>query len=189
MIIPNTFYRYIREYFAPMQSLIGVPFMIGGGSVSDLVAFGHVLKDYDIYFRNYEDMAAFELRITELGYKLISETDLGRQYELSNTRFDIITWHVKTPEDFIKTFDFTVNAIMLDGNILYHAETTIEDCMYKRLRPVRTLNEQYGYRIKRYIEKGYRVDIDSTLLDISLNRRVQNEVKPARIIGVDLSRY
>lgn len=189
MIIPNTFYRYIRDYFKPMQTLIGVPFMVGGGAVSDLVAFGHVTKDYDIYFRNYEDMTTFEKRITELGYKLLSETDHGRQYELSNTRFDIITWHVKTPEEFISTFDFTVNSMMIDGDVLYHAAPAIEDCMYKRLRPVRTLNEQFGYRIKRYMEKGYRIDIDQALVDISLNKRLTTPVTPIPIISVNLDEY
>jgi hypothetical protein len=189
MIDPANFYRYIRNYYKPLQSLIGVPFMVGGGAVSDIIAFGHVLKDYDIYFRNYDDMETFERRIIEMGYKLISETAFGRQYELAHMRFDIITWHVKTPEDFIATFDFTVNSIMLDGDILYHVLPTVEDCMYKRLRPVRTLNEQYGYRIKRYVEKGYRIEIEPSLIDISLNKPNTEAVSPMPIIRVDLSQY
>lgn len=190
MIEPNTFYRYIRDYFKPIQDSIGVPFMIGGGAICDLVAHGHVTKDFDIYFRSYDDLAAFEARITQLGYKCISETKFGRQYELINTRFDVITWQVKTPAEFISAFDFTVNSIMLDGDVLYHVQDSIEDCMYKRLVPVRQFTEQYGFRIKRYMEKGFRVYIDPTLLDISLNRPVEPPEAPSMpIIRVDLSQY
>jgi hypothetical protein len=189
MIDPVNFYRYIHNYYKPLQTSIGVPFMIGGGAVSDIIAFGHVLKDYDIYFRSYEAMQTFERRIIEMGYKLISETEHGRQYELAHTRFDIITWQVKAPEEFIAAFDFTVNSIMLDGNMLYHMLPTVEDCMYKRLRPVRQLNEQYGYRIKRYIDKGYRIELDPALVDISLNKPNTVPVPPIPIIMTDLSQF
>ena len=79
---------------------------------------------------------------------------------------------------------------MLDGDILYHVQDSIQDCMYKRLVPVRPFTEQYGFRIKRYMEKGFRVYIDPMLLDIFLERPVEPPEAPIMpIIRVDLSQY
>ena len=189
MIVADSFYRYIHDYFKPIQSLIGVPFMIGGGCLGDLVAFGHVIKDYDIFFKTIDDMLVFEKRITEIGYKLVSETVFGRQYEMANMRLDIITWQVKTPEEFISAFDFTVNSMILDGDTLYHVESAIEDCVYKRLKPIRKLNEQFNYRVKRYMEKGYRIEIDESLIEISLSRPAISDVPPMNVTKVDLKKF
>jgi hypothetical protein len=190
MIDSTNFYRYIRDYFKPIQTLIGVPFMVGGGAICDLVAFGHVTNDFDIYFRSYEDLTAFEARITKLGYKYTSETEFGRQYDLSNIRFDVITWEVKTPAEFVSLGEFTVNSMMLDGDVLYHVQDSIQDCMYKRLIPVRDSTTQYSFRIKRYMEKGFRVYIDPLLVDIFADKLVEPQVLPTMpIIRVDLSQY
>jgi hypothetical protein len=189
MIVKSEFYLYIYRFFKPLQDLINVPFMIGGGAVSDLIAFGFIQKDYDIFFRSFEDLMAFEVRIKELGFKLVSETNFGRQYSFLNLNLDLITWHVKTPEQFISLFDFTVNSIMLDGNDLYHAETLIEDCLYKRLIPVRNLNDQYVYRIKRYKEKGYNINIHPALNEISFKNITDMPISPVSFVKVDLSYY
>lgn len=163
--------------------------MIGGGSVSDLIAFGYIQKDYDIFFKSFYDLMVFETRIKELGFKLISETNFGRQYSFLNLNLDLITWEVKTPEQFISLFDFTVNSIMLDGHNLYHAETLIEDCLYKRLIPVRNLNDQYVYRIKRYKEKGYNINIHPALNEISLNNITEIPDNPMSFVHIDLRNF
>ena len=64
-------YKRIVDVYRPLQQLVNVPFMIGGGCISDLIAFGKVSKDFDLFFKSYEDMTAFEKRIVELGFKLV----------------------------------------------------------------------------------------------------------------------
>lgn len=185
-------YKRIVDVYRPLQQLVNVPFMIGGGCISDLIAFGKVSKDFDLFFKSYEDMTAFEKRIVELGFKLVGESDMVRQYAFLNLQFEVITWQVKpTAADFIKSFDFTVNSVMLDGNDLYLHERTVSDCIHKVLTPVRPLNLQYQYRIKRYIDKGYTVYPTSELYGILYNKK---EIEPVDvnyggIIHIDLSQF
>ena len=59
----SVLYRNIRQEFYPLQKLIGVPFMLGGGCIGDFVSFGKVIKDYDFFFKNEEEIDNFDIRI------------------------------------------------------------------------------------------------------------------------------
>lgn len=187
-------YKRIRQEFKPLQDLVGVPFMVGGGCVGDLISFGKVLKDYDIFFKTREDMSEFESKIKRLGFRLQSETNMGRQYVFLGTNFDLVTWEVKPhPSKWHMEFDFTVNSAVVDGDELWMHKRTIYDCTNKLLVPVRTLELQYGYRIKRYINKGYRVPPNSPLENILFDRPIGDckipEHPESDIICVDLSQF
>lgn len=162
-------YRRIRNEFKPLQDLIGVPFMIGGGCIGDFIAFGRVIKDYDFFFRNYEEMENFENRIKEIGFRLIGESEMGRQYKFLNLEFDIIAWQVKEhPSHWVKQSDFTTNCIILDGNNLWMHKRSLYDCTNKLLVPI-FIDTLFRYRIKRYIDKGYSLPTKSPLKDVLFN--------------------
>lgn len=200
MIDETRIYKRIVDMYRPFQRLVGVPFMLGGGCIGDVIAFGKVIKDYDIFFKTYDDMHMFEQRIRQLGFKFVGESDTVRQYEFLNIHLDVVTWQVKpTAYDFIRTFDFTVNAVILDGNALHMHTRTLQDCVNKIITPVRTLDLQYQYRIKRYMDKGYTVDptsalygilYDRTNIDVvDVNYEDNMQVDPLAYIQVDLSQY
>jgi hypothetical protein len=185
-------YKQIVDTFRPLQNLLAVPFMVGGGCISDLIAFGYVNKDFDFFFKNYEDMVGFENRIKELGFRLVGESDMVRQYKFLNVQFEVITWQTKpTALDFVSSFDFTCNGIMLDGNILTLHEHTIQDCVNKELHPIRTLDLQYQYRIKRYMDKGYNVLPNTELHRILFNHKFTEPIYASYggFIEVDLANY
>jgi hypothetical protein len=169
-------YRNIRHEFNPLQKLIGVPFILGGGCIGDFVSFGRVIKDYDFFFKNEQEIENFETRIKELGFRLISENDWGRQYKFLNLYFDLITWKTRaTVQDHLAESDFTVNSIFLEENNLFYHSRTIFDCQNKQLVPG-TLGTVQNFRIKRYLEKGYRLPPNSPLERILFNQTESQEI-------------
>jgi hypothetical protein len=54
---------------------------------------------------------------------------------------------------------------------------------------VRNLNDQYVYRIKRYKEKGYNINIHPALNEISFNNITDMPISPVSFVKVDLSYY
>jgi hypothetical protein len=191
----SALYRNIRHEFYPLQKLIGVPFMLGGGCIGDFVSFGRVIKDYDFFFKNEQEIENFEIRIKELGFKLVSENEWGRQYKFLNLYFDLITWKTKaTLQDHLEEGDFTVNSIFLEDNNLYYHPRTIFDCQNKQLVPG-TLGLEYiqNFRIKRYLEKGYRLPpnspLENVLFNKTENRIEKSESKSISPIQIDLNLF
>ena len=186
-------YKRIVDVYRPLQQLVNVPFMIGGGCIGDLIAFGRVVKDFDFFFKSYEDMAVFEQRIVELGFKLVGENDMARQYTFLNLQFEVITWQVKpTAAEFAQSFDFTVAAAIIDGNDLYLHERTVSDCIHKVLMLTRPgQHVPYQHRIKRYVDKGYTVYPTSELYGILYNKpKIEPvDVNYGGIIHIDLSQF
>jgi hypothetical protein len=163
-------YRRIKNHFKPLQDLVGVPFMVGGGCIGDLMAFGKVSKDYDFFFKNYDEMKIFEDRIKEIGFRLSGESEMGRNYSFLSLDFDIIAWQVKEKtSDWVKQSDFTVNSAILDGNELWMHQRTLQDCLNKQIVPVFS-DTLLRYRVKRYVDKGYHIPPGSTLNDLFFNR-------------------
>jgi hypothetical protein len=186
-------YRRIKQQFKPLQDLVGVPFMIGGGCIGDFISFGKVIKDYDFFFKNYTDMNNFEKRIKEIGFRLIGESEMGRQYSFLNLEFDIIAWQVKEKaSDWVKQSDFTVNCAILDGNNLWMHQRTLQDCLNKQIVPI-FIDTLFRYRIKRYLEKGYHLPLDSKLNSILFNQNLDldtiKKCEDSEIISINLEYF
>lgn len=186
-------YRRIKLHFKPLQTLIGVPFMVGGGCIGDIVSFGKVIKDYDFFFKNYDDMDNFEKRIKEIGFRLTGESEMGRNYSFLSLDFDIIAWQVKEKTtDWVKQSDFTVNSAILDGNELCMHRRTFQDCQNKQIVTVCSAN-LLRHRIKRYVDKGYHIPPESPLNDLFFNRDFDRNIIPKcediDIISTDLEHF
>jgi hypothetical protein len=191
----SALYRNIRQEFYPLQKLIGVPFMLGGGCIGDFVSFGRVIKDYDFFFKNEQEIENFEIRIKELGFRIISENEWGRQYKFLNLYFDLITWKTKaTVQEHLAEGDFTVNSIFLEDNNLWYHPRTIFDCQNKQLVNAGLgIQNIQNFRIKRYLEKGYKLPPNSPLNNILFNQPLnENHLQDTQInnpIQIDLNLF
>jgi len=186
-------YRNIKHHFKPLQDLLGVPFLLGGGCIGDFISFGRVIKDYDFFFKSYEDMKNFEKRIKDLGFRLIGESEMGRQYSFLNLEFDIIAWQVKEKaSDWVKQSDFTVNCAILEGNELFMHERTLQDCLNKELVPI-FVDTLFRYRIKRYIDKGYHIHPGSALNNVLFNQEFDldsvKKCEDSEVISINLEYF
>lgn len=133
-------------------------------------------NDIDIFCRTIEDEAKLLRFFNSVG-KVQFKSDLATSYRVYNEYSYILKkvqlikprqeGNIKTfgtPEEVIDNFDFTINMVAFDDQGFYHCETFFEDLKAHRLE-FNNIHCAVGIltRIRKYLNKGYKIDISEFL--------------------------
>ena len=143
-------------------------YAIAGGALRDYLV-GETIKDIDIFTNSLEAEIAI-INFLNNNYEKINENESlanfkvdGRWFQVIKKRYYDLKW-----DALIKTFDFTICGIMLNGEErLLVLPTFYQDLLAKHLRvnilqfPLSSLE-----RMQKYIKRGYTA-CNGTLLTLS----------------------
>lgn len=130
---------------------------IAGGSVRDYFTGITKASDYDLFFPSEEEYLKAKNYLNEKNAIVKWESNNGIKVLYNNNTFDLVkTRFFATPEDTIREFDFTVSMFAVDGNKVYHGETSFIDLSKKQLMINKiTFPESTLYRAFKYYKKGF----------------------------------
>jgi len=138
---------------------------ICGGAVRRLAIDAAQESDYDFFFANADQLAAFTSSMEELGAKRLYENDFNITWKVLATEAlpelkvqAIRVAYFTTIEAVLDSFDYSLCQCGYDGESLYFGEFTLFDLANKRLIPGKI---SYGVsslrRLLKYTRQGYRV--------------------------------
>lgn len=136
-----------------------------GGSVRRIAIDAIQDSDYDFFFANADQLAAFTVAVEERGAVRKYENDFNITWKLPASEADPelkiqairVAYH-PTIEAVLESFDFSLCQCGYDGESLYFGDFTLFDLANKRLVPGRI---SYGVsslrRMLKYTRAGYTV--------------------------------
>jgi tRNA nucleotidyltransferase/poly(A) polymerase len=131
---------------------------VAGGAVRDYFTVGHITSDVDVFFKNKTDFDAAFSKLSEIQKPSYSDDRIANFY-IQKRKIQLIQSHFfDSPEESIKSFDFTVCCAAVDRNQVYTHETFFIDLSRRRLvinalpYPLSTLE-----RLQKYIKRGYTI--------------------------------
>jgi hypothetical protein len=139
---------------------------IAGGAVRRLVSGLPQDSDYDFFFANAEQLAAFKSRMEDLHAVVLGETDFNISYripEKDRTNGPLKVQAIKlqyfsSVELAIESFDFSLCQCAYDGTDLVFGPYTLYDLASKRLIPGKiTFGVSSLRRIIKYTKQGYSI--------------------------------
>lgn len=128
---------------------------LAGGCFKDLL-IGRKPKDYDVFFRTYEDFVEAVAQC-KADCNLLYETPRSVAYENGSTVIELVCYDFGEPEKILEDFDFTVCQMAYDRGELICSERFFEDLAARRLvivsvpSPTRTFS-----RMVRYCGYGFQ---------------------------------
>lgn len=162
------------KFFSSLIRLIPVvssnDVWIAGGALRDFFS-GKVkeIRDIDVFFSSSANAKAFERYILQNGAKLIRRSvnsctyKLSNKYSktLSNCEIDVVHRYFPTPEDCLKSFDFTVICCALrytQESPFICSQDFLLDLPARKLRFQTEQKDlpQALTRIKKYVDKGFK---------------------------------
>lgn len=131
---------------------------IAGGCLRDYFHGKNTTNDIDIFFKNKEEYDKAFKYLTKEG-KILFQNHNGTKISYNNIKLDIVcSKFFETPQDAIDNFDFTVCAIALDSEKVYHHETTFIDLAKKQLMINKiTFPKSTMQRVTKYSRKGFYI--------------------------------
>jgi len=117
-----------------------------------------IKTDYDIFFPNEEEFQKARSYFWSKKSTLKWESDNGIKLVYQGKTYDLVKKYFQGPQETINEFDFTASMIAIDGEKVYHGETTFIDLAKKQLMinkityPPSTLSRAF-----RYHKKGFSI--------------------------------
>lgn len=137
---------------------------VGAGSLRRLVRGEDPLgADIDFFFRDEEQLAAFETLLARNGYSLSKVTTHHKEYTKLVDKKEVLVQciffkYYHNVDEVIDSFDFTISQFAYDGRYLYTGDYTLFDTGRSRLQvhkvtyPVSTVR-----RMLKYGKQGYTI--------------------------------
>lgn len=134
---------------------------LAGGSLRRLITGNRELGDFDYFFRDKDQLVAFQEMLDALGFKLKYTNEHNSTYTGAVGETEVIVQAIfiryyATVQALLDSFDFTLCQLAYDGSLLHLGEYTLWDVGRKRLAvhrityPVSTLR-----RLLKYTNQGY----------------------------------
>ena len=163
--------RFIR------LNLVNAECWLAGGALRTVLDETDIIQDYDLFFKNQLAAKRTELKLEDLGAKVIFKCPQGKlttlklpaslakldPHEITSTddymKIQLVTEnYYSSVENLLNQFDVTPCRFAYDGTGLYAFYSSIRDVKKKRLGihavpfPMATMR-----RIEKYINKGYKL--------------------------------
>lgn len=144
---------FARTFFDVLNN--GVYFWIAGGSIGNKI-IGHK-SDFDLFFLNENDLNSIKSCLMADGGVIKFDTDTAVHIEWKGKNIDLVKLYYNSPQECIKTFDFTVAMVAIDTQktIFYH-ESFYEHMAHRALiinalpYPISTMRRSYKYQKKGF---------------------------------------
>lgn len=153
----SNIFKTIESLFEGTEDL---SIFVAGGAIRNLIEGKEkVENDFDLFFKNEEELRIYENRIkTKLKYKGESiESDLNVSLNLDGQKIQLIKIYHNNAEDLIQSFDFTICMFAVGNDkILYCGDLSLFDLARKKLvvnkitYPIASLR-----RFLKYTNKGF----------------------------------
>jgi len=132
---------------------------IAGGAVRDFFMGKTKVKDYDLFFPNEDEYnKAYSWLTLENDGVIMWDSDNGTKVVYEGHTFDLVKKFWATPTDTINAFDFTVSMLAVDGEKVYHGESTFIDLAKRQLMfNTITYPGSSMKRAFRYYQKGFQM--------------------------------
>lgn len=151
----NAVGRYGKIILAELGSA-GVTCWLAGGALRDYFMGIKIQTDYDLFFPDDKNFnLAFEY-FKKQGAEIKWESENGVKVRYNKRTYDLVKKYFPSPQETIDAFDFTVSMFAVDGNKIYHGETTFVDLAKRQLMinkityPASTMSRAF-----RYYKKGF----------------------------------
>ncbi|WP_369933907.1 hypothetical protein [Xanthomonas tesorieronis] len=171
-----TYGAYIAGIFLDIPDAARGVAILGGGALRSYYD-GTDAKDYDLFFRSYQDYLIAFAAFSQQGdryMELVAPPGTSQFHDLSTGRlFNLVGFHFDTPQGHRDSFDFRccMFAAWLEGLVPLSSEhpDAASDAKAKRLVVMNNNGDERTYaRMQRYKGYGYRLDLG---LDEDLSHR------------------
>jgi len=154
----DRFYHTMKKYAE--KDMMSLPdFWIAGGAVRDVIR-GEKPTDYDLFFKNEDDLNDLELILDgNLPDVKKIETENAVIYISKKLKIDLVKHYFTAPEETVKYFDFTPAAVAVTQmNELVCMQDALFDIASRKLgingdlpHPISSMK-----RLAKYVKKGYK---------------------------------
>ncbi|NIJ81168.1 hypothetical protein [Xanthomonas cannabis] len=158
---------YIKAIFLDMPAAARIVSILGGGALRSFYD-GTPAKDYDLFFRSYQDYLIAFAAFSQQGnrYKeLAAPNGTSQFHDLSTGRlFNLVGFHFDTPQGHRDAFDFRccmfVAWLEFDLPTASAHPNAAADAEAKRLVVMNNNGDERTYaRMHRYRDYGYRLEL------------------------------
>lgn len=168
--------------------------VIAGGAVRAVFA-REFIADYDIYFKNKEDLDSFLFKLDRLDFELVFSTDVAKSYKKDDMKIQVIILPElinQNPENIIGQFDYTIcmgaydfdtSSFVLENNFLEHLA---QKELYYNVNGKYPLSSLF--RLKKYFKKGYTISGSEIIkLGLAINNLKMKNYKDLKqqLQGID----
>lgn len=154
----------IREFLdTRLLDIDGV--FLAGAALQSIIVNGVEIKDYDVFFTQKGLLKVAEATLKAQGFTCTGFEDSDKMVTYSNGNIDVQLINVlqySSPEECIRSFDFTCTMLALDKTGLYYTLKGVSDIVNKELN-INVLNYPADTlaRLHRYITvKGYSISFE-----------------------------
>lgn len=130
---------------------------IAGGAIRDSI-IGEIPSDIDVFGPNnlLDDFIQTNLK----DYKLTFDNEFIKNYIKDKIKIQIIRRDIKTIEECLNNFDYTICMFAYDGNTVW-AESNALLHLYQKRLVINKINPEFVVntleRLQKYIKKGYTI--------------------------------
>ena len=154
---------------------------IAGGAITDCL-MDKEIRDVDIFFPSEETKQMGKDVMLSLGARLVHEYPLGIKMQKGSSLYDLV-YLGSTPEECIKSFDYTVCSIAIDKKKkIYFDKDYFEHMSNMELHYVGNHPSKHytnkSKRLRKYLRKGFIIDKDN--LGTWLDRLINDHKKPKK---------
>lgn len=143
-----------------LRPLIGDSAWLAGGSMTALLRKERYVKDFDMFFKNREDLEFFRGNLEASGAVKVFSSEFADTYNFNERLIQLIfRKFYSSVEDIFSDFDLTISMIAtdLEGNLYTHDYALIDLANKEiRIQHVNSLGHTFK-RLIKYGKKGYHV--------------------------------